>query len=408
MAVPVDVIGMGMSPDDLTQKHLEIIRSADVLVGGKRLLDYFEDSSAEKMVVGGNLKQVAAFIEQRLQSGDRIVVLCSGDPLFFGMGSLLAKSVGRQNIRVHPNITAVGAAFSRIGEAWQDVRVLSFHGRNPETILMDAISRADKIALLTDPVHTPGQIAGLLVRHNITGFDICVLEKLGTPREKIGWYTLEQAEQTDFDEPNLVILKRVKDLSRTLSNPDFYLGMPEENYDRQRGLITKAEVRAVTIARLSLCDHHVMWDLGAGSGSVSIEAGLFIRTGKIFAVEKDLERVEQIRTNAQKFGIANLQVIHGRLPGGLDDMETPDRIFIGGGGRDLPEIIRRSAGYLAPGGVMVVNTVLAGNLTAALEIMQHLDFTTDTVQVQISRSRPMPFDMRFAAENPVWIIRGRH
>ncbi|OQY05978.1 MAG: hypothetical protein B6I22_06605 [Desulfobacteraceae bacterium 4572_123] len=407
MAGPVDVIGMGMSPHDLTQKHLDVIHRADVLVGGKRLLDYFQDSPAEKMIVGGNLKQVVALIEQRIKAGDRIVVLCSGDPLFFGMGSLLAKSLGKQNIRVHPNITSVAAAFSKIGESWQDTCVLSFHGRNPEKKLMTATSAMNKIALLTDPVHTPGQIAGLLVRHNITGFEICILENLGGPREKIGWYTLEQAAQMGFDEPNVVILKRVKDLSRTLSLPNLHPGMPEKNYDHQRGLITKAEVRAVTIAKLSLYDHHVLWDLGAGSGSISIEAGLLIKTGKIFAVEKDLERVEQIRANAQKFGISNLQVISATLPGGLGHMETPDRIFIGGGGRDLPAIIRQSAGHLAQNGVMVVNTVLAGNLTAALEVMHSLDFATDTVQVQISRSQPMPFDMRFAAENPVWIIRGR-
>lgn len=407
MAGPVDVIGMGMSPDDLTQKHLDVIHSADVLVGGKRLLDYFQDSPAEKMLIGGNLKQVVAFVKKRIKSGDRIVVLCSGDPLFFGIGSLLAKSLGKQNICVHPNITAVAAAFSRIGESWQDTCVLSFHGRNPEKKLVAAASAMNKIALLTDPTHTPGQIAGLLLRHNITIFEICVLEKMGTIHEKMGWYPLEQAVQINFDEPNIVILKRKKELSRTLANPNLHPGMPEKNYDHQRGLITKAEVRTVTIAKLSLYDHHVLWDLGAGSGSISIEAGLLIKAGKIFAVEKDLERVKQIRANAQKFGISNLQVISATLPSGLDDLETPDRIFIGGGGRDLPAIIRRAAAYLAPDGVMVVNTVLAGNLVAALEVMHRLDFKTDTIQVQISRSRPMPFDMRFAAENPVWIIRGR-
>jgi precorrin-6Y C5,15-methyltransferase (decarboxylating) len=398
---------MGMSPNDLTARHLEMIHTAHVLVGGKRLLDYFKDTSAEKKIIGGNLKQVVAFIEERLKAHDRIVVLCSGDPLFFGMGSLLATSLGRQNIRVHPNITAVAAAFARIGEPWQDACVLSFHGRNPEKKLLAAASDADKIALLTDPVHTPGQIAGLLVGHNKIDFDICVFEKMGTLNETIGWYTLEQAAQMDFDEPNVVLLKRTRDRGRTPSPPKLHLGMPEECYDHQRGLITKAEVRAVTIAKLSLCDHHVLWDLGAGSGSISIEAGVLIKTGKIFAVEKDPARVEQIRANAQKFGVFNLQVVPARLPCGLDGLETPDRIFIGGGGKDLPDIIRGAAGHLAKDGVMVVNTVLTGNLTAALEVMHRLGFTTDAVQVQVSRSQAMPYDQRFAAGNPVWIIRGR-
>ncbi len=407
MAVPVNIIGMGMSIDDLTLRHLEMIHNAHVLVGGRRLLDYFKNSSAEKKLINGNLKQVTAFIQERLKTDDRIVVLCSGDPLFFGMGSLLAASLGPDNIRVHPNITAIGAAFSKIGESWQDARVLSFHGRNPETAFLDTASCADKIALLTDPVHTPGKIAGMLMRHNKTGFDICVLEKMGTLNEKISWHTLEQAMQMKFDEPNVVILKKTGKVEKTMPLENLHLGMPEEWYDHQRGLITKAEIRAVTIAKLSLCGHHVLWDLGAGSGSVSIEAGVLIKTGKIFAVEKDPARVEQIRANAQKFGVFNLQVVPARLPCGLDGLETPDRIFIGGGGKDLPDIIRRAAGHLAKDGVMVVNTVLTGNLTAALEVMHRLGFTTDAVQIQVSRSQAMPYDQRFAAENPVWIIRGR-
>lgn len=405
MSGPVHILGMGMSPDDLTRKHLALINSADTLIGGQRLLAFFEDSGARKKVIHKNTREIIGFIRQRLKHKERIVVLCSGDPLFFGLGSLLAKTIGKDQVRVYPNVSAVAAAFARIGDAWQDACVLSFHGRNSDARLLEAAAAKDKIALYTDPVRTPGRIADLLIGHHMAFFEMCVLENLGTPLEKVDWYTLEQAAAMAFDDPNLVILKRVG--ARAVPDARLHLGLCEDGYAHQRSLITKAEIRAVTLARLALCDHHVLWDLGAGSGSISIEAALLIKSGKIFAVEKDRQRVDQIRQNLRTYNVPNLSVVHAELPEGLEDLETPDRIFIGGGGTGLADIIGRAAECLRADGVMVVNTVLIESLTTALAAFRGLGFKTDTVQVQVSRAQDMPHGQRFAAENPVWIIRGR-
>jgi len=135
---PVNVIGIGLSPKDLTQEHLDIIKSADILVGGKRHLEYFKDSSADKKEITKNITGAIDFVKDRMGE-NAIVVLASGDPLFYGIGSLLAKSLGSDNVVIHPNISAISGAFSRIKESWNDAAVVSLHGRDSETDLLSAL-----------------------------------------------------------------------------------------------------------------------------------------------------------------------------------------------------------------------------------------------------------------------------
>ncbi|MCP5048927.1 MAG: precorrin-6Y C5,15-methyltransferase (decarboxylating) subunit CbiT [bacterium] len=207
-----------------------------------------------------------------------------------------------------------------------------------------------------------------------------------------------------FAEPNLVILKRGPqdpNLTKTL-----YLGMPDNYYHHEQGLITKSEIRAITLSKLRLSRDHILWDLGAGSGSVSIEASLLVSGGKIFALEKKPQRIEQIEINKNRFGATNIEIVQAMLPDGLERLPRPDRIFIGGGGRNLENIIQAAIPYLKREGLVVVNTVLVQNIYTAMETLKALDFKTTCVQVQISRSRDMPWGERLEAQNPVWIISG--
>jgi precorrin-6Y C5,15-methyltransferase (decarboxylating) len=184
------------------------------------------------------------------------------------------------------------------------------------------------------------------------------------------------------------------------------LGTPDECFEHQQGLITKSEVRAVTLAKLRLGPGQVLWDLGAGSGSIAMEASLLIGKGRMVAVEKSPRRIAQIKANARRFHVRHLSVVQAELPEGLNGLPTPDRIFIGGGGKDLTGIIAAAAGYLGPGGLVVINTVLLQNANGAVATLQKLGFATEFVQVQIHRSQPMPYGERLEALNPVWIITG--
>ncbi len=399
----IHVVGMGLGPDDLTSRHRAIIESAEILVGGRRLLALFPDSRAEKKCIGRNLNEVIAFIRKQMAQR-AIVVLASGDPLFHGIGAKLIEAFGPEQVAVHPNVSSMAAAFARIKEPWDDARVVSLHGRKNADALLEALRTSRKVALLTDPEHHPGWVARLLMEQGVRDFRMCVLEALGTAAERIGWYELKRAAVRKFAEPNLVVLKRKPDFAA--ARRKLALGTPEAWFDHSQGLITKSEVRAVTLAKLRLEQGQVLWDLGAGSGSVAIESSLFIGKGRIVAVEKDPRRIEQIKANAERFAVSNLRTVQAVLPGKLSRLPKPDRIFIGGGGHKLPSIISEAVRHLKPNGIVVINAVLLQTVHAAATALQGLGFATEIVQVQILRSEQMPWSERLEALNPVWIITG--
>jgi precorrin-6Y C5,15-methyltransferase (decarboxylating) len=231
-----------------------------------------------------------------------------------------------------------------------------------------------------------------------------VLEQLGTADERITRTRPDRAAGTTFADLNLVVLK--PDPARQAA-PTLYPGMPDHHFAHENGLITKAEVRAISLSRLQLFDRAIFWDLGAGSGSVSIEAGLFITRGAIYTVEKNPQRIAQIHTNRRRFGIGNMQVVQAHLPEGLTDLPDPDRIFVGGGGKKLGDIVITAAGRLKPAGIIVINTVLVGNMTTAVNQLESLGLEMEMIQIQVNRAKTMPFSHRLEAINPVWIITGR-
>ncbi|RUA03174.1 MAG: bifunctional cobalt-precorrin-7 (C(5))-methyltransferase/cobalt-precorrin-6B (C(15))-methyltransferase [Deltaproteobacteria bacterium] len=396
----VVVIGMGLSPGDLTAAHLDLIRSADILMGGRRHLDGFESLAVQKEVITGRIDDAITFIRRHMEQ-KRIVVLASGDPLFFGIGARISSELGADRVTIRPNITSVAAAFARINLPWSESRIVSLHGRDRKWAVLDALKEGVPVAVLTDHRHTPGWLAGWLRDRGVFDVKLAVFEQLGMPEEVFGWYGLAEAIERRFARPNVVILKP----DRPRVNP--WLGMEDDLFDREKGLITKAEVRAVTLSKLALRPGQTFWDLGAGSGSVGIEAAVLLGEGRIVAVEQKSSRVAQIRANARRQGVFNLDVVQARLPDGLDGLPGPDRIFIGGGGKNLTAIIAAAAGYLPAGGVMVTNTILLDNLTASIDALEAAGFETGVTQVQISNSKSMPYSRRFEPQNPVWIITGK-
>jgi precorrin-6Y C5,15-methyltransferase (decarboxylating) len=403
LAPPITIIGMGVSPDDLTPRQRQTIEAAELLVGGQRLLDAFGHLACERRVIDKDLNGLGDFLQTRM-TDHTIVVLTSGDPLFYGIGSFLVRRLGAERVRILPNISAVAAGFARLGEPWQDVHVVSLHGRNHTGRLFRHLAGGEPVAVYTDPGHNPAWLAGILVENHFPDVRMCVLERLGMPDERITRATPDQARRMTFADLNLVVL--TPDPVRQ-NTPALFPGMPDHWFAHEKGLITKAEVRAVSLSRLRLFDRAIFWDLGAGSGSVSIEAGLTITRGTIYTVEQKTQRIDHIRENRSRFGIGNMNVVQARLPDGMADLPDPDRVFIGGGGKALSDIVRMAAGRLKPAGIIAINTVLIDNLETATHTLEDLGFDVDMVQVQVSRATPMPFSHRLEAANPVWIITGR-
>ncbi|MDJ0887780.1 MAG: precorrin-6y C5,15-methyltransferase (decarboxylating) subunit CbiE [Desulfobacterales bacterium] len=398
---PVNVIGMGMSPRDLTAIHLDIIAAAEVLVGGRRHLACFPDSTARRIEIDRNLTAVVEQIKREMGS-KRVVVLASGDPLYFGIGAYLLKALGSRHLHIWPNINAVAAAFARIGRSWHDVVVVSLHGRQNENQLIHALQVSTCLAVFTDQHHTPAWLAEVVAAHGHPQMRLCILERLGSDDESLRWLAPKDAALENFHEPNLVVIET--GLEEARCRP--FLGLPDEQIAHERSLITKSEVRAVALSKLEIRPGMVLWDLGAGSGAVAIEGACLVGEGSVWAVEKDAGRIAQIRENCRQWGAGSVHVIEAQLPAGMEDLPAPDRVFIGGGGRALAAIVTTAAHRLNSGGILVVNAVLIGSMHTAVQTMRNAGLQTDFTQVQISRSRTMPAGDRMEALNPVWIVRG--
>ncbi|WP_020589856.1 bifunctional cobalt-precorrin-7 (C(5))-methyltransferase/cobalt-precorrin-6B (C(15))-methyltransferase [Desulfobacter curvatus] len=399
MNEPVHVIGIGLGPMDLTASHLALIERATVLVGGKRHLSYFEDAKALKKEILSPVSGVLDFIEAHMGDG-LVVVLASGDPLFFGIGKTLIKRLGPDQVIVHPNVTSMAAAFARLKLPWQDAAWVSLHGRDNMPALAKAMDDKDLLCVLTDPENDPWAVRKQVDTHEYT-WQMWVLENLGAPEEKVSSMDEHTNTQKVFSQPNVVVLQKGELAS--LSGP-LRFGTPDDWFVHEKGLITKAPVRVLSLAALELGPNNILWDLGAGSGSVGIEATLFLPDGFVYAVEKNKPRAAQITANVERFNVKNLSVIQAQLPDGLMDLPKPDRVFIGGSGKHLGQVLDVVAMVLNPFGRIVVNTILMETLHLAVSVLEEKGFDVSLTQAQISKSRNMPWGRRMEALNPVWII----
>jgi precorrin-6Y C5,15-methyltransferase (decarboxylating) len=183
--------------------------------------------------------------------------------------------------------------------------------------------------------------------------------------------------------------------------------MADDRFSHANGLITKSEIRSISLSRLKLTRlSHVLWDIGAGSGSVSIEAALALPEGRVIAIEKNRGRLSDIANNIQQFCCDNIQVMPVTFPEKRETLPRPDRIFVGGGGRDLDTVLDAACESLLPSGIIVINAVLIQNVTLAFTCLEKHQFHPEMIQVQVSRSRTMPYGTRMESLNPVWIISG--
>jgi precorrin-6Y C5,15-methyltransferase (decarboxylating) len=401
--IPVQVVGLGMSTADLTPKAREIIQEAQVLVGGQRLLEYFPEHQARKIPLGkdpeGTLRQIPVLAETK-----RVVVLASGDPNYYGVGPLVVKVLGADQVMIHPNLTAVQAVCARLKMPWQDAAVISLHGRSWEPLL--AARRSSRpLIIYTDLVHSPGEIARFLLAGGLTQARICVAENLGQDTEQLTWLSLPETLERDFSPLNLVVVLPQPGEAR-FPGSLLHLGLSEEVLEHEAGLVTKAEVRAVVLAKLQLLPGQVLWDVGAGCGSVGLEASLLLGGGKIFAVERHPERADQIAANRDRFRVPNLEVINGQAPECLTDLPDPQRVFVGGGGPMVAGIVREAMKRLTPGGRLVLTAALLETLETARNILIEADWEVEVVQLQVSRSRSLASGTFLQALNPVWIVTG--
>jgi precorrin-6Y C5,15-methyltransferase (decarboxylating) len=273
--------------------------------------------------------------------------------------------------------------------------------------LVDHVRGRAKVCLFTDETNTPAAIARALLEAGLQDYRAVLCEDLGGPAERIRRLTLAELAAVDAHPLNTLILLGPETASPATEPVAWSPGLPEDAFDQRKpklGLITKREVRVLSLARLRLRPDSVLWDIGAGSGSVSIEAARLAPRGRVFAVEKNAEDVEIVRANVARFDVPHVAAVHARAPEGLDGLPDPDAVFVGGSGGALAEILAIAAKRLRPGGRIVVNAITLETLHEAVQSYRQLGLAHEAILVSVARSKPLLEMMSFEALNPVYIV----
>jgi precorrin-6Y C5,15-methyltransferase (decarboxylating) len=377
-------------------KALEVIARGEVLIGAQRHLDIFPDYPGKKMVLG----DLSVMLEYLRKTEKRVTVLASGDPNFFGLSRFLLRNLPKERIEIFANVTSMQYAFARIKEPWDDAVFVSVHGRGIKSAI-DKIIASEKVAVLTDEKSSPGVLAGELIKRGAEGYIAWVCEDLGMPTEKFTRTDVKGLVELKCSPLNILILIRAWE--PTLETWPV-MGIADDLFATAKKLITKQEVRAVTLAKLQLQNDLVLWDVGAGSGSISIEAGNLMPNGKVFALERNVQCLGFIRENLRKFSAGNVMLIEACAPEGIDDLPDPDRVFIGGSGGMLEEIIDAVDKRLKPDGMIVLNAVTLDTLTKSVEFLEDHGYSVEVCCVNVANTRALTEYKMFEAHNPVYII----
>jgi precorrin-6Y C5,15-methyltransferase (decarboxylating) len=409
------LVGMGTGVADLSAAALRCIRRAEVLFGGKRHLESFPEHAGRRIPLGKSLDELLAEVDA-VSRRSRTAVLASGDPLFYGIGRRLIRSLGRDRVRVIPGVTTVQTLCARAGIPWDDVRVFSLHGRGEgENEWLSSVRRDVSVALFTDQHRSPDWIARRLIEAGLDRCRMVIGEDLGQETEMVREVSPREALEGRFSPLNLCMVlpaeaDRLDDGRPFESDLESapVLGIEESLFAHEAGLITKLEVRAVVLAKLQLRAGHVLWDIGAGSGSVSIEASRLAALKRVVAIERNVDRHRQLLENTRKLGGSPLEVLSGNAAELLGNLSEPDRVFIGGSGGDLREILEQVAAKLRPGGRVVQTAVTLDTFEEGRSFWRERGWKLDLVQLQVSRAVPIGRSQRLEALNPVFVVTAVH
>ncbi len=378
--------------DHFSGEAEKILKQAQLLIGAPRLLALEQiPAAAEKVPVDGKiLEKLPELLKRDLD----IVVLATGDPLYYGIGATLLRFAPADELVFHPAPTAFQHLFARLGQPWEKVRLFSLHSKKTPPPFR-AILNASLSAVYGDAQRPARMIAAELVaafpaaaeRRAAAGCN------LGLPDEVVLRGTLAEIAENPAADASLSVLAVLPDET---GKPGLPLGLSDETYVHHKNMITHPEVRAIVLSKLRLAPG-VLWDLGAGSGSVGIEAASLCPDLQVFSVEKDPERVQHITENIAKEGLTNIQVHGGKAEELLPELPRPDRIFIGGGGKELFEA---AFDRLAPGGLLVMTAVMLD--TVAMMSRSLREHRQEFLTVQISRAEEiLPGNSMIRAENPI-------
>lgn len=403
------VIGIGLDGiAGLAPRALKLLEGAGLIAGGARHLEEAKAFTAKKITVKGSLEKFARAARRHLSKhpGGNVAVLATGDPLLYGIGEFMLRRFDKKRVRIIPAVSVVQEAFAKIKEGYAGARVFSVHGKTANLpALAKEVNGLEKAAVFTDPINTPAKVAAALIMAGVDGFTAYVCESLGYENEKITKGALSSvAKRKNFAPLNVLLLIRSTKPEIKPAWPP--LGIPDALFSRSNGLITKAEVRAVSLAKLQLAHDSVVWDIGAGSGSVAIEAARLSPAGFVYAVEKEAGRTKDIEKNIKRFGVKNVAVVKGTAPECLRGLRPPDAVFVGGGGFGIADILKAVSRPLKKTGRIVVNAVTVETIGRATGYFKDNGWEHETLLMSTAKSKAVAGLSLLSANNPVFIITG--
>ena len=414
----IDVIGTDAgAPASLPAPQQTLLRAATVIAAPQRLQAALQDwlGDAKPELISSDDPRALVDSLQPRAADQAVVVLASGDPLWFGLGRILCDRIGAERLRFHPAPTSLQLAFARIGRPWQDADWVSLHGRDPEILASTLQKRPAALAVLTDPNQGGASTVQQMLRSSglEASTDLWLCENLGHPDERVQLIAPHAALPTDL-QPLLIALL----IAREPAAPDpqqlplFGLddGLYLQHSDHP-GLMTKREVRIQLLAELALPPQGVLWDLGAGTGSVGLEA-LRLRPGlQLLAVERRAGGAQLIQRNAQRLGVSPAAVLeadantvlNGELP---SQLSQPDRVLLGGGGAQRERLLQEVLTRLRCGGVVVIPLASIEALASVRPLLENAGLAVRVQQLQAWRGQPLGDGTRLAPMNPTLIVTG--
>ena len=414
----IDVIGTDAgAPASLPASQQTLLRAAAVIAAPHRLqaaLQAWLGDALPELISSDDPRALVDSLQSRA-ADQAVVVLASGDPLWFGLGRILCDRIEAERLRFHPAPTSLQLAFARIGRPWQDADWVSLHGRDPEILSSALQKRPAALAVLTDPNQGGASTVQQMLRSSglEASTDLWLCENLGHPEERVQLIAQGTAIPTDL-QPLLIALLIAREPAAPAPHQLPLFGLDDGLYLQHSdhpGLMTKREVRIQLLAELALPQQGVLWDLGAGTGSVGLEALRLRPELQLLAVERRAGGAQLIQRNAQRLGVNPATVLEADatavLTGGLPShLSLPDRVLLGGGGAQRERLLQDVLARLRSGGVVVIPLASIEALANVRPLLENAGLAVRVQQLQAWRGQPLGDGTRLAPMNPTLIVTG--
>jgi len=412
------IIGLGVSETaHLDQSALTALQAADSVIGSERQIATVQHllPSGQEQILLPKLKQLQTQLSELTDKDCSVAVLASGDPLLYGIGRWFSRTFNNNQLTFYPGVSSIQAACHRLGRAFQDLKVLSLHGR-PVAKIRTVLKRNQPLIVLTDKHSTPQVLAQECVAAGFAGSKLTVLEMLGYEQEKISVFTASELAEHQSDSEHVF-----DPLHVTLIDPEGpggilpeFPGIADDKFVTDvgagKGMITKREVRLSILSLLQPSSQDCIWDIGAGCGGVSVELSYWNPDIQVHAIEYHPARLVCLEANRLRFGVvSNLHIVEGRAPEVLSDLPKPNKVFIGGSGGELAQLLAQAWQELPVGGVLVVSAVTETTRQQVFSFYEQRlaaqDSDFESMQIAVSKGDLLAGQLMYRPTLPVVLSR---